>query len=188
MTGSEVVRLRSGANVALSTVMPAPGTVVLGFGWQIVESRGPAVQLVPSAIVCGANGKALSSEHLVFFNQLASPDGSVQIPPGSTDEEQIEVDLREVPGSVEKIVLMVYVDPDLRAPGTFSAVRRAYFRVCDRSGREMVRYDVEDYSVEVNAMIFGELYRHRGEWKVRAIGQGYSTGLKGVGETFGVTL
>jgi tellurium resistance protein TerD len=188
MSVPEVVRLRSGANVALSTLMPAPGTVVVGFGWQVVEARGPAVQLVPSAIVCGANGKALSSEHLVFFNQLAAPDGSVHLAPESGDEEQIEVDLREVPSSADKIVLMVYVDPDLRTPGTFAAVRRAYFRVCDRSGRELVRYDIEDYSVEVNAMIFGELYRHRGEWKVRAIGQGYSTGLRGVGETFGVSL
>ncbi|MBC7631654.1 TerD family protein [Aeromicrobium sp.] len=188
MADPEVVRLRSGANVALSTLMPAPGGVVVGFSWQVVEARGPAVQLVPSAIVCGPNGKAVSSEHLVFFNQLASPDGTVQIISDTADEEQIEVDLREVPASVDKIVLMVYVDPDLRRPGTFAAVRHAFFRVYDRSGREMVRYDIEEYSAEVNAMIFGELYRHRGEWKVRAIGQGYSTGLMGVGETFGVSL
>lgn len=188
MSVPEVVRLRSGGNVALSTLMPAPGTVVVGFGWHVVEGRGPAVQLVPSAILCNAQGKAVSSAHLVFFNQLASPDGSVAVVPESSDEEQIEVDLREVPASVDKIVLMVYVDPDLRSPGTFAAVRQAYFRVCDRSGRELARYDIEDYSAEVNAMIFGELYRNRGEWKVRAVGQGYSTGLQGVGETFGVPL
>jgi tellurium resistance protein TerD len=187
MSVPDIVRLRSGANVALSTVMPAPGEIVVGFGWDVVETRGPAVQLVPSAIVCNVSGRALSSEHLVFFNQMSSPDGTVRLDPSSPDEEQIEVDLREVPASVDKIVLMVYVDPDLRTPGTFGAVRRAWFRVCDRSGRELVRHDIEDYSVEVNAMIFGELYRHRGEWKVRAVGQGYSTGLKGVAETFGVS-
>lgn len=188
MNVPEIVRLRSGGNVALSAVMPAPGAVVVGFGWQVVEARGPAVQLVPSAIVCNSQGRALSNEHLVFFNQLTSPDGSVRLSLDSPDEEQIEVDLREVPSSVDKIVFMVYVDPDLRAPGTFAAVRQAYFRVCDRSGRELVRHDIEDYSVEVNAMIFGELYRYRDEWKVRAVGQGYSSGLHGVGQTFGVTL
>lgn len=188
MSVPDVVRLRSGANVAMSAIMPAPGTVTIGFGWRVVEARGPAVQLVPSAIVCNAQGRALSSEHLVFFNQLASPDGSVSVSADSADEEQIEVDLREVPGSVDKIVLMVYIDPDLRSPGTFAAVRQAYFRVCDRSGRELVRHDIEDYSGDVNAMIFGELYRHRGEWKVRAVGQGYSTGLRGVGESFGIQL
>jgi tellurium resistance protein TerD len=184
----DVVRLRSGANVSLASLMPAPGAVVVGFGWRVVESRGPAVQLVPSAILCNAQGRALSAEHLVFFNQLASPDGSVGVGVDAPDEEQIEVDLREVPASVDKIVLMVYIDPDLRSPGTFAAVRHAYFRVCDRSGRELARYDIEDYSGDVNAMIFGELYRHRGEWKVRAVGQGYSTGLRGVGETFGIPL
>lgn len=163
------------------------GTVVVGFGWRVIAGKGPATELVPSAVVCNAEGVALSDEHLVFFNQLATPDGTVRYVEG--DEEQLEVDLAAVPETVAKIVFVVYADPDLRQPGNFGVVRGAYVRVCDRSGTEIVRYDIDEGTdVEVTAMIFAELYRHKGAWKVRAIGQGYSTGLKGVASDFGVAI
>lgn len=184
---TSVVRLTRGSNASLSELIGVLGTVVVGFGWRVIESRGPATELVPSAVVCDAEGRALSDEHLVFFNQLATPDGAVQYVQG--DEEQIEVDLAGVPEQVTKIVFVVYADPDLRQPGNFSSVRQAYVRVCDRSGTEIVRYDIEeDSDVAITAMIFAELYRHKGAWKVRAIGQGYSTGLAGVAADFGVTI
>lgn len=181
------VTLTRGSNTSLSALVPTLGTVVLGFGWNVVESRGPAVELVPSAIVCGTRGRALSDEHLVFFNQLVSPDGSVTY--ADDDAEQIEVDLDEVPEEVSSIVFVVYVDPDLRSPGSFGSVRSAYLRVCDRGGGELVRYDLEDdVGLDITAMVFGELYRHNGAWKVRAIGQGFSTGLQGVADSFGVRI
>lgn len=181
------VKLVRGSNTSLSELLPIIGTVVVGFGWKIIESRGPATELVPSAVVCGPDGMALSDEHLVFFNQLATPDGTVEYV--QRDEEQIEVDLASIPADVDKIVFVVYADPDLRQPGNFGVVRQAYFRILDRSATEIVRYDIEDSSdVDVTAMIFGEIYRHRDAWKVRAIGQGYKTGLKGVAKDFGVHI
>lgn len=181
------MRLTRGANASLSELIPLLGTVVVGFGWRVIESRGPAVDLVPSAIVCGEDGRALSDEHLVFFNQLAAPEGSVTYVAG--DEEQIEVDLAGVPEGVERIAFVVYADPDKRRPGSFAAVRSAYMRILDRAGDEVVRYDIEDSEdAEITAMIFGELYRHRGAWKVRAVGQGYRTGIHGVAADFGISL
>ncbi len=181
------VKLIRGSNTSLSELIPSLGTVLVGFGWNVVESRGPAVELVASAILCGASGHALSDEHLVFFNQLVSPDGAVHYV--EDDAEQIEVDLSSVPAEVTKIVFVVYADPDLRKPGNFGAVRSAYVRVCDRSGGELIRYDSEEGSgLDITAMVFVELYRHSGAWKVRAIGQGYSTGLQGVADDFGVRI
>lgn len=183
-----VVKLTRGSNASLTQLIPMLGTVVVGFGWRVIPSKGPAVELVPSAVICDAAGDALSDEHLVFFNQLATPDGSVRYVEGG-DEEQVEVDLTAVPAAVDKIVFVVYADPDLRQPGNFGSVRSAYVRVCDRTGTEMVRYDIQDSNdIEVTAMIFAEIYRRRGEWKIRAIGQGYTTGLKGVASDFGVTI
>ncbi|MBJ7470012.1 MAG: TerD family protein [Solirubrobacteraceae bacterium] len=185
---SPSINLQQGANASLGELMPVVGTVVVGFGWRLIESNGPVTELVPSAIVCDADGKALSDEHLVFFNQLAAPDGAVRFVDGG-DEEQIEVDLAAVPERVDKIVFVVYIDPDLRKPSTYSSVRSAYFRLTDRSGTELVRHDIVIASgSQSTAMIFGEVYRHRGAWKVRAVGQGYSTGLKGVAADFGVEI
>ncbi len=184
MTAKKLIR---GGNTGLSDLMPTLGTVVVGFGWRILESRGPQVELVPAAIICDSSGRALSDEHMVFFNQLAAPDGTVQYVEG--DEEQIEVNLPSIPPEVDKIVFVVYADPDLRLPGHFGSVRRAYVRFMDRAGTELVKYDLEEGSgIEITAMVFAELYRHNQAWKVRAVGQGYSTGLRGVADDFAVTI
>lgn len=183
------INLQQGANASLTELVPGgASTVVVGFGWRLIESKGPVTELVPSAIVCGEDGQALSDEHLVFFNQLATPDGAVHYVDGG-DEEQLELDLPGVPQNVDKIVFVVYIDPDLRKPSTFSSVRSAYFRISDQSGRELIRHDIVIASgSQSTAMIFGEIYRHRGAWKVRAVGQGYSTGLKGVASDFNVSI
>ncbi|MEH3054792.1 MAG: TerD family protein [Patulibacter minatonensis] len=161
---------------------------MIGFGWRLIESNGPQTELVPAAIICGEDGRAVSDEHFVFFNQLVSPEGDVTYVEGE-DEEQLELDLRAVPESVDKVAFVVYVDPDVRRPSTFAAVRGAYFRISDDRGNELVRHDIGAQSGSAStAMIFGEVYRHRGTWKVRAVGQGYSTGLKGVADDFGVAI
>ena len=77
-----------------------------------------------------------------------------------------------------------------RANGvTFGQVRNAFIRVVNAADQtELARYDLtEDASVET-AMVFGELYRHGAEWKFRAIGQGYSSGLAGIAKDYGVNL
>lgn len=182
-----VQRLIRGANTSLTEIMPVQGTVVVGFGWKLTASRAPSVELVPAAIICGPSGTAITDDHMIFFNQLLSPDGAVTYVDG--DEEQIEVDFAQIPADVEKIVFVVYADPDLRQAGHFGAVRGAYVRICDQSGDELVRYDVEKPSdMDVTAMVFAEIYRHRGGWKMRAVGQGYATGLKGVASDFGVAI
>lgn len=180
--------LVAGANAALTAENPGLTTLLVGLGWTSVHGRGPQAELVPLAVMCDAAGLALSSDHLVFFNQLASPEGSVTFA-GDEDQEQIDVDLGLVPDEVAKIAFIVYVDPEIRGPGTFSAVRQAYIRVAAGDDRELVRFDVPlNPEGNINAMMFGELYRHRQDWKFRALGQGYTTGLRGVATDFRIDL
>ncbi|WP_426225294.1 TerD family protein [Pseudarthrobacter sp. DSP2-3-2b1] len=177
-----------GSNAALTAENPSLRKVLVGFGWTITRSLGPQAELVPMAIMCGLNGQALSDEHLVFFNQLTTPDGSMEFS-GREDQEQIDVDLPNVPEAVHKIAFVVYVDPDLRGPGNFSAVKSSYVRLVDETNRELLRFDVPSGNqVQVRAMLFGELYRHGGGWKFRAIGQGYQNGLAGVAADYKVSL
>ena len=152
-----------GANAALTAENPGLTELMIGFGWEIIPSRGPQAELVPLAILCDAHGKSLSNDHLVFFNQIVSQDGSVAFH-DDRDAEEIDVDLARVPAEVAKIVFVIYVDPDVRGAGDFSSVR------------------------SVDVLMFGELYRHRDDWKFRALGQGYSTGLRGVAADFGIDL
>ena len=178
----------AGSNAALTAENPGLGKVLLGIGWNMVPSRGPQAEPVPMVIMCGADGRAVSDEHLVFFNQIASPEGSVAFA-GTEDQEQVDVDLSGVPEAVHKIVVLLYIDPDVRGPGTFAAVRNTYLRVADERNRELLRFNVPAMNIDkVNAMILGELYRHAGGWKFRALGQGYETGLAAVAADFRLNL
>lgn len=180
--------LIAGANAALTAENPDLDRVLLGFGWQVIPSRGPQTELVSAAILCGDDGKALSNDHLVFFNQIETDDGSVRFD-SEADDEEIDVDLARVPAEVAKIAFVVYVDPDVRGAGDFSAVRTAYVRVATKQGRELVRFDVPlDDIRSSHAVLIGELYRHRHDWKFRAIGQGYGAGLAGVAADFRIDL
>lgn len=182
------VTMVPGANAALTAENPDLTRVVVALGWDVIESHGPEAELVPLTVLCGDDGRALSNEDLVFFNQIVSHDGSVAFV-DDADDEEIDVDLSAVPPEVAKIVFLVYVDPDVRGVGTFASVRSAYIRVATEDGRELVRFTVPSGdNRSINAMIFGELYRNRDQWKFRAQGQGYTSGLRGVADDFRISL
>lgn len=177
-----------GSNAALTAENPGLRRILVGFGWSLTASLGPQSELVPMAIMCGKDGRALSNDHLVFFNQISSPEGGLEFV-GTSDKEQIDVDLVHVPEAVHKITFFVYVDPDVRGPGNFGAVKGSYIRLADEGNRELLRFDIPGRNGDqVSAMMFGELYRHGSGWKFRALGQGYENGLAGVAADFKLTL
>jgi tellurium resistance protein TerD len=189
------VSLSKGGNVSLTKEAPGMTNVLVGLGWDARTTTGTDFDLDASAIMLNADGKVLSDKHFIFFNNLTSPDGSVEhtgdnlTGEGDGDDEAIKVDLTKVPAEVQKIVFPVSIyDGQARAQG-FGQVRNAFIRIVDQSGgTEVTRYDLtEDASTET-AMLFGELYRNGAEWKFRAVGQGYSSGLSGIAQDFGVNV
>lgn len=181
--------LIAGGNVSLTRENPDLTTIVVGFGWDSVKSNGPITEIVPSAVLCGSDGKAINPKSLVFFNQTLSDDGTVEFV-SDNDDEQMEVDIAFVPSEIHKIAFVVYVNPEERRPGNFASIRSAYIRIAKKGAGELVRFNIPSASLSstVDAMIFGELYRYKEEWKFRAVGQGYSTGLKGVASDFRVDI
>jgi tellurium resistance protein TerD len=188
------VTLAKGGNVSLSKAAPNLTQVQIGLGWRARSTTGADFDLDASALLC-ANGRVLGDDYFVFYNNLKSPEGSVEhtgdelVGGSGGDDETILVDLTTVPVAVDKIVFPVSIyDADARVQ-TFGQVSDAYIRVLNQSdGAELARYDLtEDASTET-AMIFGELYRYNGEWKFRAVGQGYASGLRGIALDFGVNV
>jgi tellurium resistance protein TerD len=189
------VSLSKGGNVSLSKEAPGLRAVLVGLGWDVRTTTGADFDLDASALMLGSSGKILSDQHFIFFNNLKSPDGSVEhtgdnlTGEGEGDDEVIKVNLAEVPQDVDKIVVAVSIyDAEPRGQ-SFGQVRNAFIRVVNQEGeREITRYDLtEDASTET-AMIFGELYRNGAEWKFRAVGQGYTSGLRGIAQDFGVNV
>lgn len=189
------VSLSKGGNVSLSKEAPGMTAVMVGLGWDERSTDGGDFDLDASAIMLNSSGKVISDSHFVFFNNLRSPDGSVEhtgdnlTGAGDGDDESIMVNLAAVPAECDKIVFPVTIYNADALSLNFGMVRNAFIRIINRANdSEIVRYDLgEDFSIET-ALVFGELYRHNNDWKFRAVGQGYTTGLAGIARDFGVNV
>ena len=189
------VSLSKGGNVSLTKEAPGLTAVLVGLGWDARTTSGADFDLDASALMVGTSGKILSDAHFVFFNNLTSPDGSVEhmgdnlTGEGEGDDEEIKVNLASVPAEVDKIVITVSIYDAETRQQSFGQVRNAYIRVVNQADNaELTRYDLSEDASTETAMIFGELYRNNADWKFRAVGQGYSTGLRGIALDFGVNV
>ncbi|GAA0904389.1 TerD family protein [Streptomyces thermoalcalitolerans] len=189
------VSLSKGGNVSLTKEAPGLTAVLVGLGWDARTTTGADFDLDASALLLNSSGKVVSDQHFVFFNNLKSPDGSVEhtgdnlTGEGEGDDEVIKVNLAAVPADVEKIVFPVSIYDAENRQQSFGQVRNAYIRVVNQTGgAEIARYDLSEDASTETAMIFGELYRYGAEWKFRAIGQGYASGLRGIAQDFGVNV
>lgn len=185
--------LSKGQNVSLSKTAPGVTKFSAGLGWDARTTSGDAFDLDAFALLVDANGKVIDEKAFVFFNNPSDTASSVKhsgdnlTGEGDGDDETIDFDLSLVPANVEKVVVAVSIYEAEQRSQTFGQVRNAYVRIMNGATEE-VRYDLgEDYSVET-AVVFGELYRNGEDWKFRAVGQGYDTGMAGVAKDFGVSL
>jgi tellurium resistance protein TerD len=189
------VSLAKGGNVSLSKEAPGLTNILVGLGWDARATDGADFDLDASAIMLGADEKVLGDTYFVFFNNLTSPDGSVEhtgdnlTGEGDGDDEALKVALVNVPAEVQKIVFPVSIyDAESRAQ-SFGQVRNAFIRIVnDANQTEIARYDLSEDASTETAMVFGEVYRHNGEWKFRAVGQGWASGLAGIAKDYGVNV
>ncbi|MEU7602446.1 TerD family protein [Streptomyces sp. NPDC041003] len=173
-----------GANVSLTALSEDAGSVVVSLGWTSTSGAGDADV---SVLLLDENGKVRGENDFYFYNNPAAADGSVQLlgktPTDSGDEDRISVDLTAVPEEVTRIVVAASQYGGAR----FGDLDDLRMTVADRAGEPLVGFSIEGASVET-AFIFGELYRRGEEWKFRAVGQGYETGLAGLATDFGIVV
>ena len=189
------VTLTKGGNVSLSKEAPGLTNVVVALGWDVRTTTGADYDLDASAILLNEAGRVISDQHFVFFNNLTSPDGTVEhtvdnlTGEGEGDDEVIKVNLAGMSPDVDKIVFPVSIyDADARLQ-SFGQVNNAYIRVVNEAdNRELTRFDLSEDASTETALVFGELYRRGGEWKFRAVGQGYASGLAGIARDYGVNV
>ncbi len=188
-----VVSLAKGGNVSLTKQAPGLKNVTVGLGWDIRITDGADFDLDSVVFLVGADQKVTGDGDFIFYNNPVSGCGSVRhagdnrTGAGDGDDEQIKVNLTQVPAAIHKIIIGVTIHDGEARRQNFGMVNRAFARVVnDDGGAELARFDLsEDASVETS-MIFGELYRHNDEWKFRAIGQGFAGGLGPMARAYGV--
>jgi tellurium resistance protein TerD len=189
------VSLSKGGNVSLTKEAPGLTDVLVGLGWDVRTTDGADFDLDASAILLSDTDKAISDKHFVFFNNLKSPDSTVEhtgdnlTGEGEGDDEAIKVNLAGMGQDVQKIVFPVSIyDADSRSQ-SFGQVRNAFIRVVNAANNsEIARYDLSEDASTETAMVFGELYRNGAEWKFRAVGQGWTSGLAGIAKDYGVNV
>ena len=189
------ISLQKGGNVNLSKEAPTMSKMVVGLGWDTRATDGAAFDLDAVGFVLNNAGKVRKDSDFIFFNNKQNAEGSVvhggdnRTGDGDGDDETILIDLSKMPSDVEKVAVCVVIYDAEGRKQNFGQVSRAYVRILnDANQQEVARYDLsEDGSTEA-AMIFGEVYRNGGDWKFKAVGQGFKGGLGPLAGSYGVNV
>ncbi|EMI5802467.1 TerD family protein [Klebsiella aerogenes] len=187
------VSLSKGGNVSLSKSDPSMKNVLVGLGWDVRTTDGQDFDLDASAFLLSETGKVRSDSDFIFYDNLKSADGSVthtgdnRTGEGDGDDESLIIKLDMIPANVAKIVFVVTIHDAQMRRQSFGQVSGAFIRLVNNDSQlEVARYDLTEDASSETAMLFGELYRHNGEWKFRAVGQGYAGGLSSVCAQYGI--
>ncbi len=188
------VSLNKGQKVSLTKENPGLANVVVGLGWDVNQfDNGGAFDLDTAAFMLGDNGRCPTEKEFIFFGNLNHTSGSVQhlgdnkTGAGDGDDEQIRINLTAIPDNISRIAFTVTIYEAEERRQNFGQVNNAFIRIYnENNGEELLRYDLgEDFSIET-AVVFGELYKHNGEWKFNAIGGGYQGGLAALCANYGI--
>lgn len=189
------VTLQKGQKVSLSKDNPGLSRIVVGLGWDEARPKkgggilGGLFSAPTQDIDCDAsafllkNGRLTDSKDVVYFGNLTHFTGAVQhmgdnlTGAGEGDDEQIVIDLQRVPPQYDKIVIVVNIYWAYKRNQHFGMIDNAFIRIVNAAnGMEMLKYNLSENYNGMTAMIFGEIYRHNGEWKFGAVGSGTNDG------------
>lgn len=180
------INLNKGERISLSKEAPGMKQAAVGLGWDVNQTdTGSQFDLDVSVFMLGAGGKIPKDEYFVFYNNLKSPDGSVEsmgdsrTGEGSGDDETVHVNLTSVDSGIEELVFVVTIYEAEARRQNFGQVRNSYIRIYDKETQaEIARYDLEEDFSRETSLEMGRLYRKSGEWRFQAVGQGYNAGLE----------
>jgi tellurium resistance protein TerD len=178
------ISLKKSGSVNLSKKEPGLTKIMVGLGWEMRSSG--SLDIDASVFMLGASGKLPADEYFVFYNNLKSPDGSIQHTGdnrsgvGDGDDEMILANLSLIDSSINDLLFVVTIhDADVRRQN-FGMLKDAYIRIVDvATNREVLRYNLGDEFKMNTEVEFGRLQKQNGEWHFIASGLGTNIGLQG---------
>lgn len=188
------INLQKGQRVDLTKGNPGLTKILVGLGWDPVESKGGGglfgglfggssgganIDCDASVIMLGDQDKLRNKNDVVYFGNLKSGDGSVHhtgdniTGHGDGDDEQIVVELNRIPSTIQKLVFIVNIYDCVKRKQHFGMIRNAFIRVVNSSNnQELIKYNLTDDYNGKTSLVVGEIYRHGAEWKFAAVGTG----------------
>lgn len=187
---SPAISLSKGGNISLAKDIAKDPKFVLGLGWNARSTDGVPFDLDASAFLVTESGKISCNEDFVFYNQPKHPSGAVTYNgdnltgEGDGDDETINLDFSLIPANIDKIAITVSIHEGAERGQNFGQVSDAYVRLVDSDGNVPFQFDLSEDASLNTAVIFGEFYKKNGEWKFKAIEQGWESGLQGLLNNF----
>lgn len=170
--------------ISLEKVKPGLSKIITGLGWDEAVINGYPVDCDVSVFLLGTNGKLVSDEHFVFYNNLTSPDGSVvhsgdnRDGDGDGDDESVSIDLSKIDSKVEFLYFALTIDKSEERGHHFGNVKNSFINI--RNGADssiLCQYKLDENFDGQDSVIIASISRNNGEWNVEALGQPFSGGL-----------
>lgn len=188
------INLQKGQRISLKKEAPNLTRLMCGLGWDVAKKTGgwfsnsPNFDLDSFVICLEQNQKLTNKSDIVYFGNLRHSSGAIThlgdnlTGDGYGDDEQIIVDLPQVPDRLDKLLFVVNIYDSKKRKQELSQVNNAFVRLVDlTTNKEIARYQLSGNQYQnKNGLILGEVYRHNGEWKMAAIGDAFDA--QGIGE------
>jgi tellurium resistance protein TerD len=183
------INLQKGQRVDLTKGNAHLREIMVGLGWdeKNKSSRflgrllggGSQIDCDASVILLDSADKMRRQDELVYYGNLKHASGSVRhmgdnlTGEGEGDDEQIFIDLREVPQEIHRLVFVVNIYECKRRKQDFGLIKNAFIRIVDAASKqELVKFNLTENYAGKTALTVGEVYRQEKDWKFVAIGEG----------------
>lgn len=171
------VKLTKGGNISLKKEAPNLKRIMVGLGWDPIKKMfGSSFDADASVICIDSNGR---HESTVYYGRLSHSSGAIKhhgdnlTGDGDGDDERISIELDRVPANIDRLAIIINIYSAHSRHQDFSQVKNCFVRVVDEdTNKELVRYDVEGQYKGATGMFVADIYRHNGEWKIKALGEG----------------
>ncbi len=173
-----MTELQQGGNAAVP-----PGTLTIDLDWTApagVEADGSAYLLL------GA-GRVRGDADMIFYNQSEGEGGAIRFAARSGAGGRFTIDSTRLSDAIERIVFCVTIDNATARRQTLALLQGVAVTVAGQGG-EPVSFRPVLAGASEAAMTLGELYRRNGQWKFRAVGQGFNGGLAPLARSFGIDV
>lgn len=190
------LRLIKGQKVNVASGGICPEKLLVGMGWNVKTCDSETdFDLDVAAFMLEKDGKCSDEEEFIFYGNLTYPGGALThmgdhlTGEGEGDAEQIMVDLMKIPPRISKIVFTVTIYDAEKRGQNFQQVLHSFIRISDEhTGQEILHYDFGRGLAAETAVVAGELYRYKGEWRFNAIGNGFQGGLEALCRHYGLEV
>jgi len=198
------INLQKGQRISLEKEAPGLSRIMCGLGWDVAEKSGGFLgffggnkeknfDLDASVICLDGNEKLKNNADLIYFGNLRHASGAIThlgdnlTGEGDGDDEQIIVDLGNIPSRINKLTFVVNIYNSFERQQDFGQVKNAFVRLVNlANNREIARFNLSGTEYQgQTGLIMAEIYRHNNNWKMAAIGRGIRVkGLKELVELY----